>query len=365
MRGHCHDCARAVACKNVVGKIHGNFAPVHGVDAVRARKDARFFACGRKTVDLARFGGVSNVLIYFFAPIVGREFEREGVFGGKHDVGHAVNGIATRRVNADRLAVFASEFDFAAHRFPDPVALHVFGFFGPVERIQSRKQFFGIIGDLKKPLRQIFAHDFGSAPLAFAAFGLFVGKYGIAGRAPVYGRLFSVCKFVFVQLQKHPLRPFVIIFAAGLDFRRPVEHRAHRAQLSFHRFDVFIGRILRVHACLDRVILGGQPERVETHRLKHVITLHLFEAGIAVGRAVVIPVPDVQFCAGRVREHFQNVVFGLIRLFVEMAALAFSQRACHFFSICFMSILWSLPTLFIYILLYMVVIVKRKNSYCF
>ena len=68
---------------------------------------------------------------------------------------------------------------------------------------------------------------------------------------------------------------------------------------------------------LDRIVFGRQPERVEAHRLKHFKTLHFLESGITIARAVIIPVPDMQFRAGRVRKHFQNVVFFIRVLFVE------------------------------------------------
>ena len=41
------------------------------------------------------------------------------------------------------------------------------------------------------------------------------------------------------------------------------------------------------------VIFCGKPERVESHRLKHLEALHFFEARIRIGRPVIIPVPHV------------------------------------------------------------------------
>ena len=41
------------------------------------------------------------------------------------------------------------------------------------------------------------------------------------------------------------------------------------------------------------VIFRGKPERVESHRLKHLEALHFFEARIRIGRAVLIPMPYV------------------------------------------------------------------------
>ena len=69
------------------------------------------------------------------------------------------------------------------------------------------------------------------------------------------------------------------------------------------------------------VIFRGQTERVEAHRLKHFETLHFFEPCVRIGGSVIVPVPHVQFCAGRVGEHFQNVPFFIGVLFIERVFL--------------------------------------------
>ena len=72
---------------------------------------------------------------------------------------------------------------------------------------------------------------------------------------------------------------------------------------------------------LDGVIFRGEPERVEAHRLEHVKALHLLEAGKSVGRAVVVPMPDVQLRARRIGKHFQHIIFVIRVLFVEVVFL--------------------------------------------
>lgn len=72
---------------------------------------------------------------------------------------------------------------------------------------------------------------------------------------------------------------------------------------------------------LDGVVFRGQTERVEPHGLEHFVALHFFEPCIAVGGAVVVPMPDVQLRTGRVGEHFQNIELFIDVLFVEVVFL--------------------------------------------
>ncbi len=153
------------------------------------------------------------------------------------------------------------------------------------------------------------------AAFALAALRLFVGKHGVAGRAPIDRRLLAVCKPLLVKLQKHPLRPLVIVGAAGDHLAAPVEHCAHCAQLLLHGGNIFFRGIVRMHSGFDGIIFRGQPERVKAHGLKHVETLHTLKARKGIGRPVIIPVPGVELCARRIGEHLQHIVFfaGVIR----------------------------------------------------
>ena len=71
--------------------------------------------------------------------------------------------------------------------------------------------------------------------------------------------------------------------------------------------DVGLGGGARVGAGLHRVLLGGQPERVEAHRVQHVVPGHPQVAAQHVGADEAQRVPDVQPGAGRVGEHVQQV----------------------------------------------------------
>ena len=240
------------------------------------------------------------------------------MLGRENDVVRAEDRIASRREYFDRVAAFAVKDDFAAGGFADPVFLHGFGLFGPIERGKVVEKFLGVFRDLKEPLRQIFADDRRAATLAGAVYDLFVREHGLAGRAPVDGSFLAIGEPFFVEAQEHPLRPFVVIFFAGFYLCAPVEEGAHRLELMLHRLDILFRGILGMHLRLDRIVLRRQTEGVESHGLKDVFALHFFESCIGIRGAVIIPVSDVELRSGRIREHFQYVKLVFRIFFVEI-----------------------------------------------
>ena len=321
VRGNRHDRARAVGCKDVVRKIDGDLLTVDGVGAVRAREHARLFAGGGEALDLVCLCRLFDICLDGGALLGRRELACKGVLGRQHDVRHAEYRVAAGGEHADLLSAVALKFDLAARGLADPVALHILGLFRPVECVQPGQKLFRVVGDLEEPLRQVLAHDLRAAALAAAVHDLLVCKHGLAGGAPVDGRGFAVGKSLLVQLQEHPLRPLVVVFFARLDLGGPVKHRAHCAQLTLHRRNVLLGGVLGVDARLDRVVLCGQAKGVKAHGLEHVVALHALEAGIGVRGPVVVPVPDMQLCAGRVGEHLQNIPLPAFRLLVKLIDL--------------------------------------------
>ena len=60
-------------------------------------------------------------------------------------------------------------------------------------------------------------------------------------------------------------------------------------------------------ARLDRIVFGGQAERVKAHRLEDIIALHAQVARVGISQAEVIPMPDMQLGARGVGEHLQAI----------------------------------------------------------
>ncbi len=96
------------------------------------------------------------------------------------------------------------------------------------------------------------------------------------------------------DLQEDPLGPAVEVGVGGGDRAPLVVRQAQPAQLRAVPLDVRLGGGPRVGAGLHRVLLGGQAERVEAHRVQHVAAGHPLVAGVAVGADVAQRVPDVQ-----------------------------------------------------------------------
>ncbi len=109
------------------------------------------------------------------------------------------------------------------------------------------------------------------------------------------------------MLQEDPLRPAVELDVGGGDGAAVVVAQAQLAQLRLVALDVVLGGLARVRARLHGVLLGGQAERVETHRVQHVAPGHPQVAAQHVGADEAQRVPDVQPGAGRVGEHVQQV----------------------------------------------------------
>ncbi len=108
------------------------------------------------------------------------------------------------------------------------------------------------------------------------------------------------------DLVEDPLRPAVVAGVGGGDAAARVVGEAQPAQLAAVVGDVELGGDARVLPGLDGVLLGGQAESVETHRVQHVVPGHALEAGVDVGADEAQRVADVQARPGRVREHVEH-----------------------------------------------------------
>src|SRR4051794_14012912 len=109
---------------------------------------------------------------------------------------------------------------------------------------------------------------------AASADHLLVGKHGGALRAPIDLALFSVGEAALEHLEEEPLVPAVVIRKAGGNLGGPVVGEAEALHLPLHNGDVLKRPLLRWNVVLDGRVLGGKPESVPTHGVKHVIAAH-------------------------------------------------------------------------------------------
>ena len=78
---------------------------------------------------------------------------------------------------------------------------------------------------------------------------------------------------------------------------------------------------------LDRILFGGQSERVPAHRMENVETAHSFVARDDIGRGVAFRMTDVQSGAARIRKHVEHVKFRFRGIEILLAGIRRVKRA--------------------------------------
>ena len=215
--------------------------------------------------------------------------------------------------------LLAAKRDLGPLAAADPVALHRLDVLGPLDLVEIVEQAVGVLGDAKEPLLELADLDLVAAALAAAVDHLLVGEHGLVVRAPVDRRLLAVGEPALEQAQEDPLRPAVIAGLVGGQLARPVDRDAPRAEGALKGGDRLVGRLPGMDTGPDRVVLGGQPERVVAHRVQHAPAGAAVEVGDRVAQRVVLEMADVGLAA-RVREHFEHI--GLVALVVSPAGQA-------------------------------------------
>ena len=214
-----------------------------------------------------------------------------------------------------------------ARRSADPVALHGLDLLRPIQQFEIVEQPVGVRGDAHHPLPQPLPEHREVAALAAAVGGdLLVGQHGAQTRTPVDHRVGPIHQSVdvdhigaltgrqlrplpavvespctgiefgnqlgdraglvrgrvepgVVDLQEDPLRPLVVLDVGGGEAAAGVVAEAQPAQLATEIDDIGLGADARVRAGLDRVLLGGQAERVEAQRVQHIVARHPVSSG--------------------------------------------------------------------------------------
>ncbi len=272
------------------------------------------------------------------------------MFGCEHQIGGAEEGVGPGGEDLD-----VGIADREQRRSPggpaDPVALHGLDLVRPVQNIEVLEQPVRVGGDPHHPLPQAFPEDREVTALAAA-----VGRHFLVGQhrpqpgTPVHQRVGPVdqpvavddvraltggqlrplpavvrssCTAVefgdqladapglvelrvepgVVDLQEDPLRPGVEVDVGGGKAAALIVPEPESAQLAAEVGDVGIGARARMGTGLNRILLGGQAERVETQGVQNIASRHPEEARVDVGRDIAQRVPDVQALTGGVGEH--------------------------------------------------------------
>ena len=365
---HRHDGAGAVGGEDVVCHPDRHGPPRERVDHVRTGKHARLLAGQISAVEVALAGGRLAIGGDRLPLLWGGEYVEQRMLRGHDHVGHAVEGVGASGVDpqdvtarlfrearrrpcllpgveaaAGRRGRGDQEVDFGAGASPDPIALQLFDAGGPVESLEFALQTVGVGGDPQHPLPQRNPHHGVPSPLADAADHFLVGQHRAERRAPVHRGLRLVGEAVAVAIlrdrglavcgnvgrdrqfgdraalldgrvepaveqdEEDPLRPTDVLGICRRQHAVPVVAEAEHLQLSGERRDVLLGALPRRRAGADRMLLGGEAEGVEAHRMHHARAPHPFEPRHDVGGGVALRVADMQAVAAWVREHVEDV----------------------------------------------------------
>ncbi len=258
----------------------------------------------------------------------GGQAQHVGVLGRHHEEGRAEQRVRTGREDGVVDAhLRVGERDLGALGAADPVALHRDHVLRPVDRREIVEQAVGVVGDAEEPLLELAQLDGGAAALAGAVDDLLVGQHGGVLGTPVDRGLLAVGQPALEELQEDPLGPAVVARLVGAELTRPVDRDAPGAELALEGLDRGLGGDARVHAGLDRVVLGRQAEGVVAHRVQDAHAVATAEMRDRVSDRVVLQMPHVGL-ARRVREHLEHI--GARRAVVLVGdfpgALAFPDR---------------------------------------
>ena len=130
-----------------------------------------------------------------------------------------------------------------------------------------------------------------------------------------------------IRAQPDPLRPAVVVLVDGGELARPVVAKAESLQLRAKGVHRLLRRDGRVHPGLNRVLLGGQTEGVESHRVKDVEPFMPLESADDVGGGIALGMANMQSRPGWIREHVDAEILGLGRIEAVVAGVRCIERA--------------------------------------
>ena len=173
-------------------------------------------------------------MFHSFSCFIGSQFFCHGMLRSQYHEGCTVKGIRAGGVYSDLLVFsFNREFNFCTIGFTDPVTLHLFNFFRPVQFVQIIQQTVCIFCDTQHPLTQIFLSYFRTTTFTFSVDNFFICQTCFTGWTPVDREFFFVSQTFFKHLYKDPLGPFVELRICGVYFAIPVIQSCDFVDLTF------------------------------------------------------------------------------------------------------------------------------------
>ena len=308
VRRNGHDRAGSVLHQHVVGDEHRQLLAVDRIRHGPPERDACLRLLDVSAL-LARLAPRPVYVVVDLELVLGsrRQAEHVGVLRRHHEERRAEQRVGTGREH--RIVdpqLLAAERHLGALAATDPVPLHRLDVLGPVDPVKVVEQAVRVVGDPEEPLLELPQLDLRATTLAVAVDHLLVGEHRLVDRTPVDRRLLAIGEAPLEQLQEQPLSPAVVGRLMRGDLPRPVDRDPPRAERGLERGDRLVGRPTRVDAGPDRVVLGGQAERVVAHRVQDPLADASVKVRDRVAQRVVLEMADVGLAA-RVRQHLQHV----------------------------------------------------------
>src|SRR5574344_555392 len=195
------------------------------------------------------------------------------------------------------IALFKLEEYCRSFTSTDPVALHCLYGLRPIKAVKTLEELVAICGDLEHPLSDVLLLDLCAASLASSFLYFFVCKTCLAGRTPVDGSMCFISQAPLVELEENPLCPLVVIFITSADFPVPVIGEAKTLYLATEVVDVLFCCDIGMCPCLDSVVFCRKAKRIESHRMKHVVSVHSKESGINVCGCISFRMTYMETCS--------------------------------------------------------------------
>jgi len=139
------------------------------------------------------------------------------------------------------------------------------------ELVHVVEQALRVLCDLEKPLRQRPTLYLGATAFAVPGDHLLVREHRLVVRTPVDRGGPTVGEAPLEEAQEQPLVPPVVLRVGGVQAGAPVKGDPEPAERLGLDRDVGVCPLTRVEVPLHRRVLGGQPERVPSDRVEHVV----------------------------------------------------------------------------------------------
>ena len=297
-----------------------------------------------------------------------RPLSEQGVLGSYNHEGGAKNGVGSGGEYFEHVGfAMAAEYlecNSGSLASPNPMTLRFFNALAPVQVLESVEQSLGKGADAHGPLQHGLLHHGVPAALAEAVDYLVVGQHGSEGRTPVYQRLAPIgqskvleqgfalgsvhlgpfggaalgfpvacCLESFgsarrqvllegldplraraplikpgiKQLQKHPLRPAVVVRIASLHLAAPIKTKPKAVQLLAVAQNIGLRSGGRMLPSLNRILLSRQSKSIKAHGMQHIKTLMAHKTPHNIRSNVAQGMPHMKTRPRRVGEHIKHI----------------------------------------------------------